>query len=104
MEVTTESLFTVAGATVAVGLVTSGIGMLVTVNAYWKRVIALAVGVVLMVAGAVISGAGDTPPFAYYTAAVLSGIVVALAASAGHETLYKGLDRRVLLSEHREDR
>lgn len=103
MEVTTETLFTVAGATVAVGLVTSGIGMIVSVNAYWKRVIALVVGVVLMVAGAAVSGAGDTPAVPYYIAAVLSGIVVALAASGGHETLYKGLDREVTVSVNRQD-
>lgn len=91
--VTLESLATVAGATVAAGIIVQFVGVVVELTARAKRLLSLAAGAVGVVGGTFILA--PEVDAAVVVLAVFNGMIAGLAASQAYQTASKGLDAKV---------
>ena len=96
-EITIESLFTVAGASLATGLLVQVTKLFVTVTDQWARRLAVLYAVAILMIAAISPGPPDgTNVILFFLAAFLNGLVAGLAASSAFETARHGDARKVL--------
>lgn len=91
--VTLESLATVAGATIAAGLIVQFVGVVVEMSARAKRLLSLSAGAIGVVGGTFILA--PVVDAAVVVLAVFNGMIAGLAASQAYQTATKGIDASV---------
>lgn len=90
---TWEALGTVAGASLAAGVIVQVAGLVLSLSARAKRVIAVLSGLAIVVAVTVTTS--DPPTVAAVGLAVVDGMLAGLAASKAYETINHGLSHTV---------
>ncbi len=95
MEITIESLSTVAGATAAVVILLQGTKRLIDITSLWLRRLAVIAGAVLVVGMSATAIPVGVNVAGFFVAALLTGIVVGLAAGAAFDTIKYGETRTV---------
>lgn len=96
-QITIESLFTVAGASLATGVLVSVTKLFRDITDQWARRLAVLYAVAILMIAAVSLGPPDgTNAVLFFFAALLNGLVAGLAASSAFETARHGDARKVL--------
>jgi len=96
-QITIDTLLTVTGVTLVVGVVLQGIKVVYPpIGRQWLRRLALGFGVALMIVMAATSGIEPgVNVVAFYVVAAINGIVAGLAAGAAFDTIKYGDNRTI---------